>query len=111
MYLIKGVVEIKKRTMKKWIPKNTDYCGKCKWRKYLGIYELNETNCKYTKECLEKHGECTKCTHGIYKCEYLNYIDKTNESLLWDGCKECGVHTDYKIKPYKHCAWRKRFIR
>ena len=25
------------------------------------------------------------------KCDYLGMIDKEQDSLLWDGCKECSI--------------------
>ena len=88
---------MKKRAMKKYIPKNTCYCYKysptrgyyrCKWFKFLGINKLNRETCEYAPECGEK--EC-KCQYSIYRCEYLGFTDKQNETLLWDECKECNV--------------------
>ena len=32
---------MKKRAMKKYIPKNTVYCGNCKWRHFLGTICLH----------------------------------------------------------------------
>jgi len=32
---------MKKRAMKKYIPKNTMYCGNCKWRHFLGTIYLH----------------------------------------------------------------------
>jgi len=91
---------MKKRAMKKWIPKGA-YChGKwtkkypnCKWRKYITTIKMNKSNCEYSNECKE---ECwskpnNSCYHVVYKCEYMKYIDWTQDSLLWDACKECGI--------------------
>jgi hypothetical protein len=82
--------------MKKYIPKNTLYCGNCPWRRYIKTiyYNKNERNCPYD-EC-ENSNICwtsaqTSCRVRVYKCEYLNYTDWEEESLLWDGCKECGI--------------------
>ena len=84
---------MKKRKMKKYIPKDTDYCCHCKWWKHLG------TNYKYLGEC-ELRAECgdtcgtsyeTTCQYPIIRCEYLGYTDKQNDSLLWYSVKECGV--------------------
>ena len=93
---------MKKRAMKKWIPKDTVYCGDCKWRHYLGEikHHKNPPNekgweqCQYANECKnECHtGGDTNCTSLVFKCDYLGMVDKEQDSLLWDGCKECGVH-------------------
>lgn len=69
---------MKKRAMKKWIPKGM-YCygngtHSCKWRKCI---TTTKSNSPYK--------------HLVYKCEYMNYIDWEQDSLLWDSCKECGV--------------------
>ena len=88
---------MKKRAMKKWIPRGV-YCHGtgtkkypyCKWRKYIGIKKINNTNCEYANTCEESESDCD-CSHSIYKCEYMNYIDFEQNSLLWDACKECGV--------------------
>ena len=69
---------MKKRTMKKWIPKNTCYCYDskkiCKW---LSInknkeYQLNGY-CKYLK---------------------LGDWEENGTELIWDQCKECGVSSE-----------------
>lgn len=69
---------MKKRAMKKWIPKDICYCGNCKWR------SLNET----------------KDNQMNGYCKYLNLGDwyKEGTLLLWDGCKECGEHDGDKIE-------------
>lgn len=91
---------MKKRAMKKWIPKGA-YCHgngakkypNCKWRKYIATIKRNKSNCEYSNESKE---ECwskpnNSCYHVVYKCEYMKYIDWTQDSLLWDACKECGI--------------------
>ena len=94
---------MKKRTMKKYIPKNTIYCGNCRWRHYLGIvkYHINPPNeegwekCNLSDGCSENDcwtDSCTSCYSEIWKCSYLGLTDKQQDTLLWDGCKECGVH-------------------
>lgn len=85
---------MKKRAMKKWIPKNTSYCNNCKWRHYLTTIKVDESNCEYQETC--KHKPCwsnssNSCNVVVHKCDFLNFIDWHQESLLWDGCKECGV--------------------
>lgn len=65
---------MKKRTMKKWIPKNTCYCENCKWRR------INKT--KNSQE------------NGY--CMYLGTGDwvENGTDLIWDGCKDCGEHME-----------------
>lgn len=103
---------MKKRAMKKWIPRDTCYCGGCKWRKYIRtdlmckseyknnvmnnirqldkgdkIIECNHTDCK--EECWTDPS--SSCRAIVYRCDYLNYTDLEQNSLLWDGCKECEI--------------------
>lgn len=100
---------MKKRVMKKYIPKNTIYCGSCKWRHYLGTvkYHINPPDEAGWEKCNLPDGcdkndcwtdSCTSCYSEIWKCDYLGLIDKQQETLLWHGCKECGVHypKDYR---------------
>lgn len=63
---------MKKRAMKKWIPKDLCYCYGCKWLSF------NKT----------KHEQLS----GY--CKYLHSGDwmKDGTFLLWDMCKECGEH-------------------
>jgi len=89
---------MKKRAMKKYIPKDTIYCNECKYLHHITTIILNETNCEYAKDC--EHKPCwskpnNSCRTIVYRCDYLNYTDWEQESLLWDGCKECGEHEDY----------------
>jgi hypothetical protein len=42
---------VKKRAMKKWIPKGI-YCDGCKWWHHIKTIKLNRNNCEYT-ECQE----------------------------------------------------------
>ena len=100
---------MKKRAMKKWIPKNTIYCDGCKWRKYIktrflhknpeelkvhGLKNVVVERCKYADECEGKcwTNEQTRCYTEVWRCEYMGYTDYDQDSLLWDGCKECGVY-------------------
>ena len=95
---------MKKRAMKKWIPNSSCYCYSydkrknkyitCKWYKKLGVIKRNKLNCEFASTCNE---ECwttpgSKCRDIVVKCMYLNFIDTRQETLLWDKCKECGVH-------------------
>lgn len=89
---------MKKRAMKKWIPKNTIYCDGCPYRHYITTVILNENNCNYAEECEFKPcwtNPNNSCRNIVYKCDYLNYVDWEQDSLLWDGCKECGVHDNF----------------
>lgn len=89
---------MKKRAMKKWIPKGM-YCHGngtkknpyCKWLKFIGIKKHNKYNCEFAEDC----DICDECKTRIYKCEYMNYIDYDENSLLWDACKECNIKYDY----------------
>lgn len=104
---------MKKRAMKKYIPKNTPYCDGCKWRKHIDIIYLHKDpsefigtgllqhlhieKCKYADEC---QGNCwtsagTSCIIEVWRCEYLGLTDYEQDTLLWDGCKECGVGCGY----------------
>ena len=60
------------------------YCYKCRWHKCVGVKKTNNSDCKVSSSYCD-------CSHLIYKCEYMNYIDFNQDSLLWDSCKECGV--------------------
>ena len=77
---------MKKRKMKKYIPKNTDYCGKCKNRVYAGrvkdfIICPKEVG---SKEMIE-----VPTSYNIYRCRYVGKI--TLEDLEFDdGLKICG---------------------
>ncbi len=94
---------MKRRAMKKWIPKDTCYCydittGKvCKWWNKLRTITLDQTNCEYYQDCKSKGHICTSCSHDIIECKYLRYIDTDEDSLLFDMCKECGVKDDIKL--------------
>ena len=77
---------MKKRAMKKWIPKDVCYCGNCKWR--------SENK--------------TKDNQMNGYCKYLNLGDwyKDGTLLLWDGCKECGE----QYKRVGRCAHKSAFF-
>lgn len=87
---------MKKRAMKKYIPEGI-YCydnnKSCKWWKRLYTKRLDRSNCEFAKTCEEKCWEHpdTQCEIIVCKCEYLNYIDREQDSLLFDSVKECGV--------------------
>lgn len=72
---------MKKRKMKKYIPKNTSYC-----------YDLNGKSCKWHRLIKNKR----KQENGY--CMYLKSGDWEDDrtSLLWDFVKECGLKEDYK---------------
>lgn len=92
---------MKKRAMKKYIPKDTVYCyhmagvlkdkkgntrgiktNTCRWRKFLGMRTVEG----------EYNGEHYKEKIPVYQCKYLGIIDNDMDTLLWDSCKECGEH-------------------
>jgi len=91
---------MKKRAMKKWIPKNTIYCYDCKWWKFIKVIELNRYNINCPNNDCKDKDKCwttpsTSCRVKVCRCEYLGYTDSNEDSLLWDRCKECGVSTDF----------------
>ena len=73
---------MKKRAMKKWIPKGM-YCHRNGTK--------NQTNCKWRKYITTVKRDSSSCRDIVYKCEYMNFIDWEQKSLLWDACKECGI--------------------
>ena len=87
---------MKKRKMKKYIPKNTIYCRDCRWWKFLGVNEMYLGDCKWRNE----EGKCedcgqtaeSRCVSPIIRCEYLGITDRHSDTLLWDRCKECNEH-------------------
>lgn len=95
---------MKKRAMKKWIPKGM-YCHgdgskknpKCKWRKYITTIKRDRSNCKHSDFCDDVcwSDESNSCHDMVYRCEYMKYTDFTQESLLWDECKECDIKDFY----------------
>jgi len=103
---------MKKRAMKKWIPKQTQYCYNneyaCKWRRFIKTIKYHrDTNCEHAETCKE---ECwtmnnNSCQVNVFKCEYLNYIDWNEDSLLFDEVKECSVSTiskeEYNFVKYR----------
>lgn len=91
-----------KEEMELQIPKNTNYCYTttenetivCPWYKFIGIKKYDKTNCEFANTCKE---ECwshplTSCKDRIVRCEYLDYTDEKEDTLLWNRCKECGVN-------------------
>lgn len=91
---------MKKRAMKKYIPRGC-YCDGCKWWHYIKTIKLNKDNSDQAEGCKE---ECwttlsNSCRVRVIKCDFMNYIDYNEDTLLWDGVKECGEHDsdkDYK---------------
>ena len=82
---------MKKRAMKKWIPKGShcyDSKGGCKWLRSLGYIEHNRFNCEYASTCDNK---VCNCKTIIMRCDYLGITDENEDTLLWDACKECCV--------------------
>ena len=87
---------------KSLIPKGI-YCydenGICPYWKYLGLNESylnNGEKCEFRDACEEECGtnDNNSCVSRIVRCEYLDYTDETENSLLWDQCKECGINDE-----------------
>lgn len=77
---------MKKRKMIKYIPKNTDYCGKCKNRVYAGGVK---DFIIYPKEVGSKEMIEVPTSYNIYRCRYVGKT--TLEDLEFDdGLKICG---------------------
>lgn len=76
---------MKKRAMKKYIPKNTDYCRDCRNLKYLKMTydKMIITNKDNPKEYIEKDVKVP-----VYICRYTGSTTDY-DSLLFDGCKTC----------------------
>jgi len=83
--------------MAKYIPQKTLYCGECPWRTHITDIYLNkeEKNCPFNDNCEDNHicwtTAQTYCRTRVYRCEYLDYTDWNEDSLLWDEVKECGI--------------------
>lgn len=113
-------MQMKQRAKKKYIPHGL-YCDGCRWWQFIGIkllhrnpdeldkviethfkdadYPIFTEKCEYdncSHDCWSE--ECYQCKERIVRCNYLNYTDKNEDTLLWDGCKECGVHSDFNRK-------------
>lgn len=85
---------MKKRAMKKYIPKNTLYCYTVK---YVNG-KRTEVPCKYWVSNSNKPEQL----NGY--CKFLKQGDWMEEGtfLLWDQCKECKVsHKNLKFKVVK----------
>lgn len=92
-----------RRQKKKKIPKHTLYCDHCPFWQYIErtILCKDVKNPPYPgkwKEC--EYQDCekgcwktpqTSCSVRVVRCRYMKYTDEREESLLWDGCKECGI--------------------
>ena len=77
---------MKKRKMKKYIPKNTDYCGKCKNRVYAGRVK-DFIICP--KEIGSKEMIEVPTSYDVYRCRYIGKT--TLEDLEFDDeLKICG---------------------
>lgn len=95
---------MKKRAMKKWIPKNTLYCDGCKWWQHTETKKLHKnppskdfSKCVYADDCKYKcwTDSFNSCQMKIVRCNYLGCTDEYEDTLLWDKVKECGVSEAY----------------
>lgn len=90
---------MKKRAMKKWIPKNTMYCYKiirrnsdgsfkiipCPWFKYLRTVQDSIAQ-KQTNGDIK----LVPTKRRVYICRYTG-ITTEEDCCLYDDCKVCGV--------------------
>lgn len=76
---------MKKRAMKKWIPKNPCYCYNIIGKDVDGSAKINI--CKWhrvdKKHYNQENGYCIYLGKGDWQ--------ESGTSLLWDKCKECGI--------------------
>lgn len=84
---------LKKALMWIKIPRGI-YCDGCPYWHFIRVREIyKESNCQWKDDCKELCGldNSHKCKCNVIKCDYLDFIDSDEKTLLWDGCKECGV--------------------
>ncbi|KEI94999.1 hypothetical protein N496_18690 (plasmid) [Clostridium botulinum A2B3 87] len=74
---------MKKRAMKKWIPKGTCYCYTYDKKGRHNPYKWHRTSSKHHKQ---QNGYCMYLCEGDWQSEGM--------SLLWDMCKECSHKYD-----------------
>ena len=58
---------------------------KCKWWKHLGTWEFSDEECEPEDSQVR-----------TIRCEYLDFTDYYEKTLLWDQCKECNTRLDLK---------------
>lgn len=101
---------VEKEEKKKLIPKGI-YCDsngeQCPWLRYIGERKLHAHPpsveyklCPESDEC-EEHCWTIPITYcwqsqSVVRCEYMDFTDWDEETLLWDGVKECGVNKDWE---------------
>ena len=73
-----------------------DKCPYWEFVKVKKLYENPKDNCDIYDVC-EDSDKCgtslkTMCEVSVIKCNYLNLLDETEETLLWDQVKECNVN-------------------
>jgi hypothetical protein len=93
---------MKKRAMKKWIPRDTDYCyGRIKFNKKGIPYRSNYCRnlifdhvCKDSIVVPKEAGSIETmeipCTRKIYRCRYTGRTT-LEDACLYDDCKCCGI--------------------
>jgi hypothetical protein len=72
---------------------------KCPYWEFVGvkkIYENSKENCEFYSIC-DNNEKCgtslgTTCEASVIRCNYLDLLDETEETLLWDQVKECGIN-------------------
>ena len=93
---------MKKRAMKKWIPKDTPYCYAAlkPIKGSYGVRYVGHCPWRTIRTCTDEHG-----THEEYFCLYTGQFD---QGLLWDAVKECGEHDTFKneaINEIRYAKW------
>ena len=95
---------MKKRSMKKWIPKGTPYC-------YAALKPIKGSHgVRYVGHCpwrVIRTRTDENRTHKEYFCLYTGEFD---QGLLWDAVKECGEHdTDKDLERYWQRYAKKKY--
>ena len=107
-----GTVVSFKENREAKIPKGP-YCNGCPYHEHIGTdyllrdlvmkdtikgYKLDEGErfvlCPHKDNCTANciSGGVPNCRVQRVRCNYMNYQDDTEESLLWDKVKECGIN-------------------
>lgn len=99
---------LSKDEMKKLIPKGI-YCDsgneRCPWFQHIEDRKIHAQPpskeyalCEVSSECGENCWTTleTSCRQyqSVARCEYMDFTDWDEETLLWDGVKECGENDD-----------------
>lgn len=103
---------MKKRAMKKWIPKNCLYChdddlNYCKWLVPMKAASAR-TKCKTCDTgCADQHKDPCPYNEETAACRYMNVVQTGLLSPLTDACRICKP-TTYE---FPHVPRRRQYFR